>query len=524
MNKKKTNIDWWILIPTMVLILFISASLIIMPELSKNVINSIYDITIDRFGWIYVLACLFSFGLLLWVSFSDCGKIKLGDKKSTPVYKEFEWAAMLFCSGVGSGVVILGFMEPIYYVQTPPFGIEPYSTQAYEYAHMYGQFHWGPSAWAFYIPAIIAIGIIVYKKNEPALRLSVVSKYLTKNKAGKAVGRVVDVLVQFGIIAGISTSLGLAVPVISLLISESFNVPNEMPLRIAIICVWIAIFTFSVFRGLEKGIKLLSDVNMVIVIIFSAVILFVAGVGDIFKMEINSVGLYFQNFMRMNTWLDPFGSGEFQKMWTVFYWGWWLTFMPLMALFIVRISKGRSLRRVVWMQLIWGSLGCWTCFMIFGGYSLKLQQSGKMDLITMLNTKGQDATMIEIIKSTPMAPVITVLFCVLLFVFLATCIDSAAYVLASGSVKKLNIDEQPSRAYRVFWAAVLAVLSIALLVINQLKAVQTLSLIAGLPLAFVQLYMCYAAVKLLKDHKNKTGVFANEKDDNAEKNQEKHNV
>ena len=520
MNKKKTNIDWWILVPTMLLILFISASLILKPELSKAVINSIYDMTIDKFGWVYVLACLVSFGLLLWVTVSDCGNVKLGNKDTKPVYKEFEWAAMLFCSGVGSGVVILGFMEPLYYVQTPPFGIEPYSTKAYEYAHMYGQFHWGPSAWAFYIPAIIAIGIIVYKKNEPALRLSVVPKYLSNNKTGRHIGRVVDVLVQFGIIAGISTSLGLAVPVISLLISETFNIPNEMPLRIAIICIWIAIFTFSVFRGLEKGIKMLSDINMVIVIIFSIIVMFAAGVGDVFKMEINSIGLYFQDFMRMNTWLDPFGTGEFQRMWTVFYWGWWLSFMPLMALFIVRISKGRSLRRVVWMQLIWGSLGCWTCFMIFGGYSLKLQQSGKMDLIGMVNTSGQDATIIELIRTMPLAPVVTVVFCVLLFVFLATCIDSAAYVLASGSVKKLGIDEQPSRAYRVFWAAVLAVLSIALLVINQLKAVQTLSLIAGLPLALVQLYMCYAAVKLLMDHINKTGVFSEDKSDNKN-NQEK---
>ena len=513
---KKKNVDWWVVIPTLLLILFISINLITNPEISKGIIDKIYNITIDKFGWLYMLACISAFGLLLWVTFSGYGEVKLGKIEDKPEHNEFEWASMLFCSGVGAGVVILGFMEPIYYLQSPPFGIQAFSTEAYEYAHMYGQFHWGPSAWAFYIPAIVAVGMMVYKKNEPALKMSVVTKYTIKGKVSKPVGRIIDVFVQFGIIAGISTSLGLGVPVVSLLIAQTFNIPNDMKLKIVIIFLWIAMFTISVFRGLEKGIKKLSNINMALVFIFSIFVLFACGIGDIFSMEINSVGLYFQKFIRMNTWGDPFGDGSFQKMWTIFYWGWWLAFMPLMALFIVKISKGRTLKRVIWMQLIWGSLGCWTCFMIYGGYSLKIHQSGRLNLVDMLNTQGQDVTILELIKTMPMSMLSLVVFCILIFVFLATCIDSAAYVLASGSAENLEIDEQPSRFSRVFWAGILAVLSISLLVINQLKAVQTMSLIAGLPLAIFQIYMCYASIKFLKDYKHKTGVFEEEKNASEE--------
>ena len=110
--------------------------------------------------------------------------------------------------------------------------------------------------------------------------------------------------------------------------------------------IWISIFTFSVFRGLDRGIKLLSDINVVLLILFGSVLLILGPTIDILKMEVNSIGLYLQDFVRINTWLDPFGSGEFQEMWTIFYWGWWLTFMPLMALFIVRTSRGRTLRSV----------------------------------------------------------------------------------------------------------------------------------------------------------------------------------
>ena len=501
------NIDYKIVVPTLAVILAIVVGLMWQPDLAKAMIQRLYDGIVGRFGWMYMLACIASFLLLGYITVTGYGDFRLGGEEAEPAYSEFAWGSMLFTSGVGSSAVILGLMEPIYYLTEPPFGLEPFSQEAYEYAHMYGQFHWGPSAWAFYIPAIVVVALIVYEKQDPSLRLGVVSKYLGKSRLGRASGKLLDILVQLGILASISTSIGLAVPAVSILISRFLGIPDDLMLKVLVLGVWIAIFTFSVFRGLDKGIRVLSNINVVLLAVFAGIILIFSGVNDIFKMEVNSVGLYFQQFLRLNTWLDPFGSGDFQKMWTIFYWGWWLAFMPMMALFIVRISKGRTLKQVIWMQLVWGSLGCWACFMIFGGYSLKLQNTGALDLAGTLASEGQNAAILQIIRNMPGAPVMMFFFCVLIFIFLATTIDSAAYVLASGSVRNLRINEQPSRGMRIFWAAALAVLSIALLAINELKAVQTLSLIAGFPLIFVQFYFCWASIKLLRDRRKRIGIF-----------------
>ncbi|NLL03515.1 MAG: hypothetical protein GX269_04370 [Clostridiales bacterium] len=341
---------------------------------------------------------------------------------------------------------------------------------------------------------MVAIALIVYKENIPELRLSVVNNYMSNSKASRFFGKAIDVFVMVAILCGISTSLGLAVPIMSNLISTMFSIPNSLGLKIFIVAIWIIIFTTSVFRGLDKGIKILSDINIIILIVFASII-FIAGPSiDILKMEVNSIGLFAENFIRINTWTDPFGSGDFQKMWTYFYWGWWLTFMPLMALFIVRVSRGRTIRNVVVQQLVWGSLGCWFCFAIFGGYSLYIQKSGAIDIVYLLENYGQEEAMAQILNTIPFTKILVVVFCVLLFVFLATTIDSAAYILATNCSRNLSINSQPSRIVRIFWALVLAVLSIGLLVVDELTAVQTIALIASLPLIPIQFYMCRSGV------------------------------
>ncbi len=492
------NTDLSIVIPTLLVTAVVVVTLFFFPVQAKEIVNETFTYIISDFGWLYYLSCMVSFVFLLWVTFSKFGDMKLGLPTDKPVYSNLTWAGMLFTSGVGSSAVILGFLEPVYYIIQPPFHLEPFSTEAYEFAHMYGQFHWGPSAWIFYVPAIVALSVVIYKFNANALRMSSVTDAMLTGKTKTIVGKALDILVMFAITASISTSLGLGVPIVSQLLSELFNVKQGLLLDVIVISIWILLFSFSVFRGLDKGIKLFSDINMVVLFVFLVVMLALGPTVDILKMEINSIGLYFNEFIRINTWTDPFGDGKFLEAWTVFYWGWWLAFMPMMALFIVRISKGRTLKEVLWQQLIWGSFGCWCCFAIFGGYSLFLEQSGLLELSKILTDSGQNIAFIEIIKTLPIAEFFMAVVCVLLLVFLSTTIDSAAYVLASCATKDLHIDEQPSRPSRIFWASVLGVLSVGLLVVNELRAVQTISLIAGLPMIAVQGFLCYSGVKLLK--------------------------
>ena len=261
-----------------------------------------------------------------------------------------------------------------------------------------------------------------------------------------------------------------------------------------VLTVWILIFGTSVYLGLDKGIQRLSNINIGMAFLFMLVVLLAGPTVDILKMEVNSAGLYVREFFRMSTYMQPFGSGEFTKNWTVFYWGWWIAFMPMMGMFIGKISRGRTIKNVVWGQLLWGTLGCCFSFMIFGGYSLWLQQSGQVDLAAILNEEGQGGAVIAILETLPMARFMMLFLCIVCFIYLATTIDSCAYVLAGVTTKALAPDQEPARWNRIFWAVVFCVLSIALMLIGGIESVKIMSVVTGLPLIFV-LFLLMLAVK-----------------------------
>lgn len=503
MKKLFRKINLKIFIPTCLTLILLILALLFRPEESGRVITYLFDWCTENFGWLYLLACILSFGFLIWLTLSRFGGIKLGEKDEKPQYSNLSWIAMLFTAGVGTSIVILGFLEPIYYVSSPPFLIEPMSEAAYEYAHMYGQFHWGLSAWAFYNPAIIAVAYMMYVRKEPSIRLSSACSVILKKHTDGWLGHLIDILVIFGVVGSIATSLGIGTPVLADVIRKVFGIPQsyDLAVKLAVLVVWILIFGTSVSLGLDKGIQKLSNINIGMAFVFLAVILFVGPTVGILKMELNSMGLYVTEFFRMSTYTQPFGSGEFTKNWTVFYWGWWIAFMPMMGMFIGKISRGRTIKNVMWGQLIWGSLGCCFSFMVFGGYSLYLQKSGRVDLVSILNTKGQSEAIIAILETLPMAKFMMLFLCVVCFVYLATTIDSCAYVLAGATTKKLSPTGEPARWNRLFWAILFCLLSVALMMIGGIESVKIMSIVTGLPLIFV-LFLLMAAVRknLEQDH------------------------
>ena len=495
------NIDKKVFFPALVVVLAVIIPLYAAPELSNAAINALFSFCTGKMGFLYILTCLASFGFLIWLTSSKYAGVKLGRSDEKPQFGNFSWAAMLFTAGVGTSIIILGFLEPIYYVSSPPFYMEPFSRDAYEYAHMYGQFHWGLSAWAFYNPAIIGVAYVMFVKGEKRLCLSSACEpVLGARRARGFWGKLIDIFVVFGIVGSISTSLGLGAPVLGSALSYVFSIPEQYKgvVEIAILLIWMCIFGGSVFLGLEKGIKNLSNFNVVLALLFMALILFIGPTISIFEMEINSLGLYVQNFFRMNTWTDPFGTSTFVEDWTIFYWGWWVAFMPMMGMFVARISRGRTIRNVIWGQMLWGTLGCAVSFAIFGGYSLYLQKSGIVDVAAILNEQGQSAAILAILKTLPMEKFVIFAASVLCFIYLATTIDSCAFVVAGTTTISLSGSEEPARWNRLLWAAIFCALSIGLMLIGGLRAVQTISIIAGLPLIIVMFLLMASVYKMLR--------------------------
>lgn len=500
MKKLLHEVNLKIFIPSCLVLIALIAILFFNLDGADETITKIYDFCTEKFGWLYLVACIVSFGFGIYLSSSRFGKVKLGEKDEKPQFSNISWIAMLFTAGVGTSIVILGFLEPIYYVSSPPFLIEPMSETAYEYAHMYGQFHWGFSAWAFYSPAIIAVAYMMYVRKNASIRLSSACSIILKKHADGFLGCLIDIVVVFGIVASIATSLGIGTPVLADIIMKVFSIPkaHAFTVRLAVLVIWILIFGTSVYLGLDKGIQRLSNINIVMAFVFMLILVFTGPTVDILKMEINSAGLYVQEFFRMSTYTQPFGSGEFTKNWTVFYWGWWIAFMPMMGIFVGKISRGRTIRSVMWGQLIWGSLGCCFSFMVFGGYSLYLQKSGIVDLVSILNSQGQSAAVIAILETLPMAKIMMLFLCAVCFVYLATTIDSCAYVLAGVTTKKLLPASDPARWNRLFWAVLFCVLSIALMLIGGIEAVKILAVVVGLPLTFVLFLLMVSVKKILE--------------------------
>lgn len=488
--------------PVLIITLFVAVSLVFFKELAHPVIDFLFALCTKKFGWMYYVTCIACFVFLIWITISPFGSTVLGEAGEKPQYGNFSWIAMLFTAGVGTSIVILGFLEPIYYVSSPPFHLEPFSREAYEYAHMYGQFHWGLSAWAFYMPATVAVGYGIFVKKREKLNLSTAcTERIWREGVKKGAGMLIDGLVVFGIIGSIATSLGIGIPVLSIIIRHVFSLSDswELPVNILILIIWVCIFGASVYLGLDKGIQRLSNFNIIIAVAFMLFVMLCGDMTGSFKMEMNSLGLYLSEFIRLNTWMDPFGSGAFVESWTVFYWGWWLAFMPMMGIFVARISRGRTIKSVVWGQLIYGSMGCALSFMAFGSYSLYIQKNEILDVSKVLLEEGQARAIIEILKTLPFSRFTMIFLCILCFIYLATTIDSCAFVIASSTTKKIRFDEEPARWNRILWALIFCFLSIGLCMTDEFKAVQLISIIAGFPLIAVVFMLILVCVDMSRE-------------------------
>ncbi len=502
-NKKKGgSLEKTIFFLSVGCIIVIIGLLLLFPEASKTAVDRLMYIFTHKLGFLYILMYVILVIFLMCLTFSKYGKVVLGDPDEKPEYDNFSWMAMMFCTGIASSLMIFSFIEPIYYLTDTPFGIEPLSTEAYEYAHMYGQFHWGPSAWLFYTPATIAIAYNLFVRKGTSVRLGDLCR---ESRLGnnRFVSGAIDIFTVFAVLGGIGTSMGLAAPLVCQIISRTFHIPNNGTLLMGVFVLWFAIFSTSVWRGLDKGIKVLSNINIYVAVAFIFFVMMIVGVNRVADVELNSIGLFISNFFHMSFNTDPFGKSGFPQNWTVFYWGWWLSYIPIMGLFTARISRGRTIRQVILGMIGYGSLGCLLSFSTLGCYSLDLQLSGKVDLVTILATQGKEAAVIAILDTLPFPMLTGIIFTLLTIIFMATTIDSSAYILASATTKNLGGDEQPPRWNRLTWAAVFVLFALALTRIGGLETMQTASVLTGLPMIFVCGLTLWILYKMLKKDEKK---------------------
>ncbi|CCN73473.1 BCCT family transporter [Vibrio nigripulchritudo] len=500
MDKPFSLIDKPTFFGALFLLTLVTIPLIAFPAEGAHWIAIAKSFMTDKLGFLYLTLGMTAFFFMIYVVFSDMGQIKLGDANEKPEFATASWAAMLFCGGIGASILYWGCIEWAYYYQSPPFQLEPGSEEAVRWAATYGIFHWGPIAWAIYLIPALPIAYFFYVRKQPVLKVSsALMPVLGEERTQKAPGKIVDVLFIFGLLGGAATTLGLAAPLIGEGLYQLFGIPQTTYSQIGVLLVCTAIFAYSSYAGMEKGIKVLSNINFWGAMGLLAFVLMVGPTIFMLETGLDSIGRMLSNFFTMATWAEPFGgygsfdNTHFPQDWTIFYWAWWLVFAPSMGLFIARISRGRTIKQMVTGSIFFGSLGCFLFFMVLGNYGLSLQLSGELDVVAILNAEGATKAIFSMLGALPFNKIVIAVFTLLCVIFTATTFDSISYILAS--VVQNNVSEEPMRWNRMFWAFTLSLLPTVLMFLGGLSTLQTAAIVGGLPLLAISVMLMVSAVR-----------------------------
>lgn len=448
--------------------------------------NAALDWVIDTFGWFYLLIAsgFVLFGIV--IAISPFGKLRLGKDNDRPEHSYISWIGMLFAAGLGAGFVFFGVAEPVlYYLDTPP-GVTPGTIEAAEVGLRYGIFHWGLHAWGAFSVVGLTLAYVQYRKNQPAL-VSSAFYPLIGDRAKGWIGNLIDILAVISTAAGVATTFGISALQMSGGISYLTPLENNIPLQLSIIAIVTALFLFSAVRGINKGIKRLTNFNLVLAGLLMLFVLFTGPTLSLLESMVTSIGGYASNIISMSLTMSPFEENEWLGANTIFFWAWHMSWSPFVGLFIARISRGRTIREFISGVLLVPALLAVLWFSTFGGTALNIELEGIFPLSELAATEVE-LTLFAMLEQLPISLITSILAVAVIGLFFITSADSAAFVLGSmTSGGSLN----PSFRSKILWGLLMAGTASVLLISGGggLEALQTAALIAALPFAFVLILM-----------------------------------
>ena len=478
---KRDNTVYYVSIVIMVALVAVG---IVSPETFEKVAKSIFAFLSKYFGWWYMVAmnCFVVFPICLAVS--RFGKLTLGEENSKPEFSNTAWFGMLFGAGMGVGLVFYGVGEPLFHFGSVPFGAEPGSAQAAEDALRASFFHWGLHPWAGYSVIALCLAYFQFRKGAPGLMSSLFLPILGPKAAETPIGKTVDI---FATVAGIATSLGLAILQINSGLEFVFGIPKSVLVQLIILLALGFLYTYTAVSGIDKGIKFLGNMNLFLVCILALSLLLIGPTLVILESLVTGLGGYISNLVSESFDTAPYGGPykEWLGSWTVYYWAWWIAWAPFVGSFIARISRGRSIRQFVTGVLLVPTLGSFCWFAIFGGTGLDIQMSGT-DLASKVSTDISTGVFI-MYEQIPFGGIMSVVMLLLICTFFITSANSSTFVLSMYSTQgELN----PPKSRMVIWGAMQAAFAFVLLKSGGLQALQIASITAAGPFSIIMILAC----------------------------------
>ncbi len=455
------------------------------------------------FGWFYILAVNFFVVFCIWLMLSRRGRIRLGGPGAKPVFSRLTWFSMLFSAGMGIGLVFWSVAEPVYHYSELPFmfladagaGVTGLSPEARAQAAMtITMFHWGLHAWAIYAVIGLALAYFAYNRGLPLTVRSAFHPLLGDRIFGWP-GHVIDVTAVIATLFGLATSLGLGAAQINAGLDKLFGVAPSVGVQIMLIAAITAVAIFSVVSGLERGVRVLSEINMVMAAILMAFVLAVGPTLFIIDATLQNLGSYLQNLPRMSTWTEAYKGSTWQHNWTIFYWAWWIAWSPFVGMFIARISYGRTVSEFIAAVLVVPTLVTLVWMTVFGGTALHGVLGGSTEIVSAVKADVATA-MFAMLSKFPLADIASVVAMFVIVIFFVTSSNSGSLVIdtiTSGG------HPEPPVLQKIFWATTEGVVAAALLLAGGLKALQAGAILMGLPFAVVLLLMCWSLAKALAE-------------------------
>ena len=485
---------------SMVLCAAIGAWGVIDPVSMTGAAQSLINYSLTALDWFFLLLCAFFVVFMAVMAFSKYGDIKLGADDDQPEFSTGSWVAMLFAAGMGSGLLFWGVAEPIYHFTGPP-GMEGNTAEAARQAFVITNFHWGIHAWSIYGCCALVIAYFTFRLGLPSMvstPIKVGFKNIFSTGQLNGIGHTADILAVIAVIFGLAGSLAMGTLMVRSGMTSVFGTDGSDTMSYVILAAMTVAFLLSACTGVDKGIKILSNINMVVAILILLVVLFGGPTAYLFQVFIYSIGDYLIQFIPMSfkTYsFQPDASWNWFHGWTLTYLIWWLAWGPFVGIFIARISRGRTIREFVIFVVGVPTIVSMLWFAAFGGSAIHIEMFGGGGLASVVFS-DVSAALFAFFEYFPATGLLNFLSVCLIFIFLVTSADSGTFVI---SMMTSNGNLNPATKTKLIWGIIIATITMATLATGSVTVAKAMAITGAIPFTFIIIMQLAGFVRIVRE-------------------------
>ncbi|WP_104135568.1 MULTISPECIES: choline BCCT transporter BetT [unclassified Cryobacterium] len=478
---------------------------ILAPNNASDVIAAVVGWVSVNLGWYYFLIVTVVLVFVIVVALARVGKTRLGPDHSRPQFSLFTWTAMLFAAGIGIDLMFFSVSEPVTQYLAPPTG-DGSSVEAARQAMVWTLFHYGLTGWALYALMGLALGYFAYRQNLPLSIRSALYPIFGKKIRGP-IGDVVDIAAILGTIFGIATSLGIGVAQLNYGLTFMFGAPETLLVQASLIALSVVMATISVVSGVEKGIRRLSELNVLLSVGLMLFVLIAGNTSFLLDAIVLNIGDTLSRFpaMTLNTFAYD-RPDEWLNSWTLFFWAWWIAWAPFVGLFLARISRGRTIREFVAGTMIVPFAFILIWIAVFGNSALAIVIGGDAGFGEVAMNSPERA-FYSLLAEFPFAPATAAIATFTGLLFYVTSADSGALVMANFTSHLKDSESDGPKWLRIFWAVTTGVLTLAMMLVGGIPTLQNATIIMGLPFSAVLLLVMLGLYRALRLEQSLTDSY-----------------